>query len=45
MHNWSEHQSGTKGDQAKIMNGSSAYVLEWNKKRNTSATTDILSLS
>jgi len=40
MHNWSQHQSGTKGDLAKIMDGSSTYVEELNKKRNIYTTTD-----
>jgi hypothetical protein len=35
MHNLSQHQSETKGDQAKIMNSSSTYLVEWNKKQNT----------
>jgi hypothetical protein len=28
MHNLSQHQSETKGDQAKIMNSSSTYLVE-----------------
>jgi hypothetical protein len=28
MYNWSQLQSGTKGDQVKIMNGSSTYLVE-----------------